>query len=103
MLNNATEYQLDVCLKETAGNDVFLESYKIALLREFVENTAPKEHGFKNHLEGFLVQLKQNSKPLSKQPLKKWQVFVVSYGMNTGSEINGERPSLIFKANHSTL
>lgn len=96
------EYQLDINLKEVQWNDVFKESYKIVLWNEFVNNTNPKEHWFKNHVHGFLNQLKQNCKAVSKQEFNKWDVFVVSYGMNTGSEINGNRPSIVYKASHST-
>ncbi len=97
------EYELAISLKELLWNSVFSESYRIALRDKFVENKNPKEHGFKNHLEGFVFQLKQNSKELVKQAYSKRQIYVVSYGMNTGSEINGDRPSLIYKASDSTL
>lgn len=97
------DYQLDITLKEVLWTEVFSESYKIALLDEFVKNTNPKEHGFKNHEHGFVMQLFRNNKPSpAPQTFAKRQVFVVSYGMNTGSEVNGERPSIIFKADHST-
>jgi len=96
-------YQIDVKLKEALGKELFAESYQIQLAQEFVANKNPKDHGFKNHVEGFLVQLKQNSSPLTKQSFTKWQIYVVSYGMNTGSEINGDRPSIVYKAPHSTF
>jgi mRNA-degrading endonuclease toxin of MazEF toxin-antitoxin module len=44
-----------------------------------------------------LTQLKLNSPGTKRQPLKKWQIYVVHYGMNTGSEINGDRPAIIYK------
>ena len=103
-MNTAKEYQLEINLKDIAWSDVFSESYKIALRDTFVNPTSPspKGHSFKNHAHSFVTQLKQNSKPLARLTLRKWQVVVVSYGMNTGSEINGDRPSVVFKADHST-
>jgi mRNA-degrading endonuclease toxin of MazEF toxin-antitoxin module len=73
------------------------------LLPKFVENGSPKEHGFKNHVKGFVDALQQNSSPAEKQRYVKRHVYVVNYGMNTGSEINGNRPSIIYKASHSTF
>lgn len=35
--------------------------------------------------------------------LSKWQIYVVSYGMNTGSEVNGDRPSIIYKDSQNTF
>lgn len=96
------DYQIDITLKEVLWTEVFSESYKIALLDEFVNNANPKEHGFKNHAHGFVAQLSKNNKPSLSQTFEKRQVFVTSYGMNTGSEVNGDRPSIIFKADHST-
>jgi mRNA-degrading endonuclease toxin of MazEF toxin-antitoxin module len=32
-----------------------------------------------------------------KKAFKKWEVYVVAYDMNTGSEVNGQRPSIVFK------
>lgn len=96
------EYQLDVILKD-AGKEAFANSYKIALRETFVNNKEPKEHGFKNHVEGFVTQLKFNAQTLTKLSLAKWQIFVVSFGMNTGSEVNGDRPSIIYKETHNTL
>lgn len=82
-------YQIDVELKDIAtGTSVFSESYRIALRREFVESQQPKEHCFKNHVEGFLTLLKRNNSELVKKNFNKWDVYVVSYGMNAGSEIN---------------
>lgn len=81
---------------------MFGESYKIALLKEFVDNKQAKGHGFTNHLRGFLIQLIQNNAPLPQRTLKKREIVVVNYGMNTGSEVNGARPSLIYKHSANT-
>lgn len=97
-------YQLDVNLKDIAtGTDAFSESYRVVMWRDFVENKQPKDHCFKNHVEGFVTLLRKNLLPLTKNNYKKWDIYVVSYGMNVGSEINGERPSIVYKANGNTL
>lgn len=82
---------------------MFGESFTLKLLPKFVANENAKEHGFKNHVTGFVDALKQNSNPVEKQRYVKWNIYVVNYGMNTGSEINGNRPSVIYKASHSTF
>jgi mRNA-degrading endonuclease toxin of MazEF toxin-antitoxin module len=81
---------------------LFGESFTLKLLPKFVENENAKEHGFKNHVNGFIDSLQQNSVVVEKQRYVKWHIYVVNYGMNTGSEINGNRPSIIYKASHST-
>lgn len=101
-MNEAREYHLHVLLKEANGKEAFSESYKIALRDTFVNNSNPREHGFKNHVHSFLTLLKKNTKPHIRQSFKKFSIHVVSYGMNAGSEINGDRPSLIFKSDDST-
>lgn len=50
-----------------------------------------------------MTQLKLNATPLQKQSLKKREIYVVNYGMNTGSEMNGDRPSIIYKSDNYTL
>jgi hypothetical protein len=67
---------------------LFGETFTLKLLPKFVENSNPKEHGFKSHVVGFVDALKQNSAPEKKQAYAKRQIYVVNYGINTGSEIN---------------
>ncbi len=103
---NKKNYQLEISLKEFTWNgvkDVFSKSYKIAMRKEFVDNTNLKDHWFENHVMWFLTQLKTNCKPLVTQPFEKRQIYTINFGMNIGSEINGFRPSLIYKASHNTL
>lgn len=94
---NLQDYTLDVKLKELLWKELFGESFKIKLQPEFVANTEPKQHGFKNHVNGFVGSLKQNSSTVEKQVYKKRDIYVVSFGMNTWSEINWDRPALVFK------
>jgi len=56
-----------------------------------------------SHTDGFVTQLKLNTPSVIKQSLQKRQIYVVNYGMNTGSEMNGIRPSIIFKDSENTL
>lgn len=96
------DYQLEVSLKELLWKELFWESFTLKLLPKFVENVNPKEHWIKNHVNWFVDSLKQNSTTVEKQTYTKWQIYVVNYWMNTGSEINGNRPSIIYKDTHST-
>lgn len=98
---NTKQYQLDVCLKD-AWKDVFSESYKIALRDTFVEGKWIKEQNFKNHVEGFVTQLKINCNALPQIPFKKRQVYVCSFWASAWSEIMGDRPVIVVKATHST-
>jgi mRNA-degrading endonuclease toxin of MazEF toxin-antitoxin module len=96
-------YQIDVHVKEKMGKEIFRESYEITLSKDFVENTKPKEHGVQNHIRHFVENLKQNNTSVEKQVYKKRQIYVVNYGLNVGSEINGSRPSIIYKDTGSTF
>lgn len=98
------EYQLDLLLRDkSTGNEAFSESYQIAMSPEFVEKFTPKEHCFKLHAENFVVQLKKNNMPLVKKPFKKWEIYVVSYGMGIWSIVNWDRPSIVYKNSDYTL
>lgn len=68
-----------------------------------MQNKLPKEHCFKNHVEGFLTQIKRNNSKVRNTVHDKREIVVVSYGMNTGSEVNGERPSIVYKTDENTL
>lgn len=97
------QYHLEVNLKEALWKELFWEKFTLKLLPDFVQNTEPKQHGFKNHVAGFVDALQQNSSIVEKQVYSKRQIYVVNYGMNTGSEINGNRPSIIYKSSSSTF
>lgn len=98
------DYQIDIKLMDAASwNSIFSESYRIALWKEFVDNKMPKEHGFKNHVEGFLIQLKNNSKAVVNNPVEKWSIHTVDLGIWVGSEIISSRPCLVYKSSDSTL
>lgn len=96
-------YELNVCMREVMWREVFNENYQLQLEPSFVENKQPKDHGLQNHVRWFVTQLKLNATPLQKQSLKKREIYVVNYGMNTGSEMNGDRPSIIYKSDNYTL
>lgn len=63
----------------------------------FVNNKDLKEHGLKNHVHGFVTQLKMNNTKLPDLTLSKWDIYAIKFGMNAGSEINGERPGIVYK------
>lgn len=100
---NLQDYTLGVTLSELLWKELFWERFNVKLVPEFVANKEPKQHGFSSHLQGFLQSLKQNTSQVQKQSYAKRHIYVVSYGMNTGSEINGDRPSIVYKATHSTF
>lgn len=102
-MSNQKNYQLEINLKEIGWKDVFSESYKIALRDTFVNQNWPKDHSFKNHAHSFVNQIKQNNVPATKREFKKYEIYVVRFGMNYGSEINGDRPALVYKNDDFTL
>ena len=50
-----------------------------------------------SHTKWFNTKIKLNHKPECLDVINKWRVCMVDYGMNIGTEINGIRPSIIFK------
>lgn len=92
------EYSLIVNLKDTVWKDVFKRTYRTHLREDFVWLKDPKKHTFTNHVHGFIRQLQLNFANVEKEDLKKWQLCLVDYTMNTWSEISFLRPSIIYKA-----
>jgi len=52
-------------------------------------------------VDRFVEQLRKNSQPEPGLSFTKRQIYTVRYGMNVGTEINGDRPSIIYKGSHS--
>ena len=89
-------------VKDTLWKDVFSETYRIAMRDSFVNNGDLKEHGLKNHVHDFVSKLKLNNATLPDLTLSKRDIYSVKFGMNAGSEINGERPWIVFKHDTAT-
>ena len=64
---------------------------------DFVNGNFLKAQTLRNHVNNFIRQLKLNSLPTMERKFTKREIYAVDYGVNTGSEINGIRPSLIYK------
>lgn len=83
-------------LKET----LFKNSYTLNLREVFVKNNEKKSSGLENNVNWFLEKLKlsnSENEKLYKSHFIKWSIYYVDYGINIGSEINGNRPSLMLK------
>lgn len=90
------DYLIEVRVKR-ANKNVFARTYRIALRDEFVNGDFLKAHTLQNHVNNFIKQVKLNSLPTVERTFAKREIYAVDYGINTGSEINGIRPSLIYK------
>lgn len=96
-MKERTDYQLEIKLREIGGDEAFAKTYKIALLKEFVDKSGYNEQGLSNHVEGLINQLTMNNKPLVKQDYSKWQICAVNFNTSVGSEIIGLRPAIVYK------
>lgn len=83
-------------IKET----FFKNSYTLNLREVFVKNNEKKSSGLENNVNWFLEKLKlsnSENEKFYKTHFIKWSIYYVDYGINIGSEINGNRPSLMLK------
>lgn len=81
-------------LKET----IFKNSYVLNLREVFIKNNESKSSGLENNVNWFLRKLKLNNSHETDSITVKWSVYYVDFGINIGTEINGIRPALIYKA-----
>ncbi|MDD3646039.1 MAG: type II toxin-antitoxin system PemK/MazF family toxin [Candidatus Gracilibacteria bacterium] len=90
---------LDIGLneKETYVN-LYQKSYDNKLHNDFIENKEDKKHNINSHTKWFNKKIKLNHLQDNIEPINKWKVCFIDYGMNIGTEINGIRPSIIFKS-----
>jgi len=89
-------------LKET----LFKNSYTLNLREVFVKNNEKKSSGLENNVNWFLKKLKlsnhEKSPEFHNSTFHKWSIYYVNYGINIGSEINGNRPSIMIKDTFNT-
>jgi hypothetical protein len=101
--NRKSDYVVTVKLQELIGKMICEGTYRLPLSTKFINEESGKQHTFFNHMQWFIQKLKQNDLSVIKRSFSKWQIYLVRYGMNIGSEMNGDRPSLIFKSSHNTF
>ncbi|MDQ7008697.1 MAG: type II toxin-antitoxin system PemK/MazF family toxin [Candidatus Gracilibacteria bacterium] len=79
--------------------NLFYKSYLENIHKDFIENKEEKKHNINSHSNWFNRKIKLNHQKENIQIINKWKLCMVDYGMNIGTEINGVRPSIIFKSN----
>ncbi len=64
---------------------------------EFIVQTEEKKHNLQNHLYWLKEKIRLNQLPEVIKASTKWSIYYVNYGINVWNEINGKRPSIIYK------
>jgi len=93
---------IDFCieLKEyISRKDIFRNTWKFFIREDFLINSESKSHNLENHIENFKEKIKINQQLENRKDFMKYDIYYVNYGINVWNEINGIRPSLIFKSN----
>lgn len=78
---------------------IYMKNFIMYVREDFVVDSMEKKHNLESHLHWFQKKIKINQQKEVLQQKIKWTLYYVDYGINIGSEINGTRPSIIFKAN----
>lgn len=76
---------------------LYLKDFPLSVRIDFITATEAKKHSVENHLEWVAQKITINERPEVINRKKKWSIYLVNYGMNIGSEINGMRPSIVYK------
>lgn len=76
---------------------LYIKNFTMFVRAEFIIGTEGKKHNIENHLEWLKTKIRINQQKEVSQQKTKWSVYYINYGINIGSEINGTRPSIIFK------
>ena len=94
--------KIDIFLSEVPTCEwLYNNNYTQDLHIDFIENKEEKKHNINSHANWFNKKIKVNHEPESIDVINKWKLCMVDYGMNIGTEINGVRPSLVFKSSNA--
>lgn len=72
--------------------------YPLQMHEDFIQNTESKKHNLISHMDWFIKKIKMNHEKENNLIINRWKICSVDYGVNIGTEINGVRPSLVFKS-----
>jgi len=93
---------IDFCLEVkdyVSRVKLFQNIWKFFIREDFLESSQDKSHNLQNHIENFKEKIKINQQAENRKDFMKYDIYYVNYGINIWNEINGIRPSLIFKSN----
>ena len=98
MSEKIKKVNLDIWLTEKGSFvNLYQKSYDSNLHNDFIENKEDKKHNINSHTKWFHKKIKLNHLQDNIEAVNKWKVCFIDYGMNIWTEINGIRPSIIFK------
>jgi hypothetical protein len=90
---------ISIIAKNTEDHEHFnAHDYKVQLHEDFINNTESKKHNLLSHMDWFIKKIKINHEKENNLIINRWKICSVDYGINIGTEINGIRPSIIFKS-----
>ena len=87
-----------IAIHEDENVDDFNESWKVSLHPNFLNFKDVKKHNITSHARRFKNKIKLNHLTEEIEAINKWKICVVDFGMNIGTEINGIRPVIVYKA-----
>lgn len=99
MSSKTEKYELSIEAKKQ-NKIAFKKGYNTQLHEDFVQKTEEKKHNLANHSKWFTDKIKLNHKFEKDTIISKWKIVLIDFGMNVGTEINGVRPALVYKASH---
>ncbi len=83
---------------EDENADVFSEDWEISMHPNFLNLKDSKRHNITSHSRWFKNKIKLNHLKEGIEAINKRKICIVDFGMNIGTEINGIRPVIVYKA-----
>ncbi|QFR39355.1 type II toxin-antitoxin system PemK/MazF family toxin [Candidatus Gracilibacteria bacterium 28_42_T64] len=78
---------------------LYYKNFQFFIREDFLLRNEGKSHNLGNHIENFKEKIKINQQAENPRDFRKYDIHYVNFGINIGNEINGIRPSLIYKSN----
>jgi mRNA-degrading endonuclease toxin of MazEF toxin-antitoxin module len=82
---------------------IYMKNFIMYVREDFVADTVEKKHNLQNHLYWLKEKIRLNQSSEIQKPSTKWSIYYVDYGINVGNEINGVRPSIMYKDSQYTF
>ena len=87
--------------EKSTFENLYQNWYTQKLHIDFIDNKEEKKHNMNSHSNWFNKKIKINHEEEQLEIINKWKLCMVDYGMNIWTEINGLRPSIIYKSSSS--
>ena len=82
--------------------NIYKKNFIMFLKEDFIKKSENKKHNLTNHLFWLKKKIKINQENEKLWTSTKWSIYYVDYWINIWTEINWERPSIIYKNSHFT-